>query len=210
MSIATAEISQRLGHTADIVSVAVKEAQTTNEQVAGLAQAAQKIDDVVQLIRDIAGRTNLLARNATIESRARRGGWQGFAVVASEVKWLAVQTAKATEDVAGQIAAVQKSTAMAVAAIGRIAERMQEINEDTSSVAASVHQQDAATGEISHNVGSAADGTKMVASDLSEVAGEVSKARASAQTLLKACEGVASVAEDLRGEVESFLGKVAV
>lgn len=94
---------------------------------------------------------------------------------------------------------------MAVAAIGRIAERMQEINEDTSSVAASVHQQDAATGEISHNVGSAADGTKMVASDLSEVAGEVSKARASAQTLLKACEGVASVAEDLRGEVESFL-----
>lgn len=90
------------------------------------------------------------------QSKAARAGeaGKGFAVVASEVKWLAVQTAKATEDVAGQIAAVQKSTAMAVAAIGRIAERMQEINEDTSSVAASVHQQDAATGEISHNVGS--------------------------------------------------------
>ena len=210
MSIATAEISQRLGHTADIVCVAVKEAQTTNGQVAGLAQAAQKIDDVVQLIRDIAGRTNLLALNATIEAARAGEAGKGFAVVASEVKLLAVQTAKATEDVAGQIAAVQKSTAMAVAAIGRIAERMQEINEDTSSVAASVHQQDAATGEISHNVGSAADGTKMVASDLSEVAGEVSEARVSAQTLLKACEGVASVAEDLRGEVESFLGKVAV
>ena len=77
-------------------------------------------------------------------------------------------------------------------------------------MAASVHQQDAATGEISHNAGSAADGTKTVASDLSEVAGEVSEARVSAQTLLKACERVASVAEDLREEVESFLGKVAI
>jgi len=210
MSTATAEISQRLGHTADIVCVAVKEAQTTNEQVAGLAQAAQKIDDVVQLIRDIAGRTNLLALNATIEAARAGEAGKGFAVVASEVKLLAVQTAKATEDVAGQIAAVQKSTAMAVAGISRIAERMREINEDTSSVAASVHQQDAATGEISHNVGSAADGTKVIASELSDVAGEACDARTSAQTLLEACEGVASVAANLRGEVESFLGKVAV
>ena len=210
MSTATAEISQRLGHTADIVCVAVKEAQTTNEQVASLAQAAQKIDDVVQLIRDIAGRTNLLALNATIEAARAGEAGKGFAVVASEVKLLAVQTAKATEDVACQIAAVQKSTAMAVAGIGRIAERMREINEDTSSVAASVHQQDAATGEISHNVGSAADGTKVIASELSDVAGEAGEARTSAQTLLEACEGVADVAANLRGEVESFLGKVAV
>ena len=79
-------------------------------------------------------------------------------------KSLAVQTAKATENVAGQIAAVQELTTTAVAAIGRIAERMQEINEDTSSVAASVHQQDAVTGEISHNVGSAAEGTTAIAS----------------------------------------------
>ena len=210
MSTATAEISQRLGHTAGLACVAVKEAQTTNEQVTSLAQAAQKIDDVVQLIRDIAGRTNLLALNATIEAARAGEAGKGFAVVASEVKLLAVQTAKATEDVAGQIAAVQKSTAMAVAAIARIAERMHEINEDTSSVAASVHQQDAATGEISHNVGSAADGTKVIASELSDVAGEACEARTSAQTLLEACEGVASVAANLRGEVESFLRKVAV
>jgi methyl-accepting chemotaxis protein len=198
-----------LGHTAEIVSVAVTEAQTTNEQVASLAQAAQKIDDVVQFIRDIAGRTNLLALNATIEAARAGEAGKGFAVVASEVKLLAVQTAKATEDVAGQIAAVQKSTAMAVAAIARIVERMQEINQDTSSVAASVHQQDAATREISHNVGSVADDTKVIASELSDVAGEASEARTSAQTLLEACEGVASVAASLRGEVESFLGKVA-
>jgi len=174
MSQSIAEISRRLVRTTDIVRVAVSEAQSTNGQIAGLAQAAQKIGDVVKLIRDIAGHTNLLALNATIEAARAGEAGKGFAVVASEVKSLAVQTAKATEDVAGQIAAVQESTDAAVAAIGRIAERMEEINEDTSSIAASVHQQDAATGEISHNVGSAAAGTKVIASVLSDVAGAAS------------------------------------
>ena len=120
-------------------------------------------------------------------------------------KSLAVQTAKATENVAGQIAAVQESTTTAVAAIGRIAERMQEINEDTSSVAASVHQQDAVTGEISHNVGSAAEGTTAIASMFSEVsAGAAREVSPSAQTLLEASEAVASIAANLRGEVEKF------
>jgi len=209
MSQSIAEISRRLVRTTDIVRVAVSEAQSTNGQIAGLAQAAQKIGDVVKLIRDIAGHTNLLALNATIEAARAGEAGKGFAVVASEVKSLAVQTAKATEDVAGQIAAVQESTDAAVAAIGRIAERMEEINEDTSSIAASVHQQDAATGEISHNVGSAAAGTKVIASVLSDVAGAASEARTSAQTLLEASEAVASVATNLRGEVERFLGKVA-
>ncbi len=210
MSKSIAEISRRLVRTTGIVRIAVSEAQSTNGQIAGLAQAARKIGDVVKLIRDIAGHTNLLALNATIEAARAGEAGKGFAVVASEVKSLAVQTAKATEDVAGQIAAVQELTAAAVAAIGRIAERMEEINEDTSSVAASVHQQDAATGEISHNVGSAAEGTKVIASVLGDVAGAASEARTSAQTLLEASEAVASVAADLRGEVERFLGKVAV
>jgi methyl-accepting chemotaxis protein len=210
MSISSAEISKRLGRTADIVRIAVNEAQTTNGQVASLAQAAQNIGDVVRLIRDIAGRTNLLALNATIEAARAGEAGKGFAVVASEVKSLAVQTAKATEDVAGQITAVQKSTAMAVAGIGRIAERMKEINEDTSSVAASVQHQDAATGEISHNVGSAAEGAQVIASALSDVASAAGEACTSAQTLLAVSEEVASVAANLRGEVESFLGKVAV
>src|ERR1700693_6136206 len=134
-------------------------------------QCAQKIGDVVNLIRDIASQTNLLALNATIEAARAGEAGKGFAVVASEVKSLAVQTGKATEDVAGQIAAVQESTAAAVAAIGRIAGRMQEINEDSSSVAASVRQQDASTVEISHNVGGAAEATKVVARVLCDVAG---------------------------------------
>ncbi len=105
----------------------MNEAETTNQQIAGLAEAAQKIGDVVKLIRDIAGQTNLLALNATIEAARAGEAGRGFAVVASEVKSLAVQTAKATEEIAAQILAVQGSTTAAVDAIRNIAGRMQEI-----------------------------------------------------------------------------------
>ena len=107
-------------------------------------------------------------------------------MVASEVKSLAVQTAKATEEIAAQILAVQGSTAGAVEAIGSIAERMREISDYTSAVAASVEQQSAATGEISHNVASAAQGTVLAVSVLGEVAGAASATRTSAQTVLDA------------------------
>lgn len=209
MSMSIAEISRRLTHTTDIVGIAANETQITNGQIANLLQVAKKIGDVVKLIHDIASQTNLLALNATIEAARAGAAGKGFVVVASEVKSLAVQTAKATENIAGQIAEVQESTAAAVAAISRVAERMQEINEDTSSVAASIRQQDVATGEISRNVGRAADGTKVIASMLSDVAGATSEVSTSAQTLLEASEAVTSVAADLRDEVESFLGMVA-
>src|SRR5260370_5654769 len=117
------------------------------ETMGAPATAAQPIDEVVGLIRNIAGQTNLLALNATIEAARAGEAGRGFAVVASEVKSLAVQTAKATEEISGQIAAVQSSTRSAVAAIGRIVDRMTEIAQFTSSAAASVQQQDAATGE---------------------------------------------------------------
>src|SRR5690606_8231546 len=121
------EISRQLDQTADVVRVAVAEAQSTNEQVAGLAEAAGKIGNVLKLIREIAGQTNLLALNATIEAARAGEAGRGFAVVASEVKSLAVQTSKATEEITSLIAAVQESSAGAVEAIRRIAERMQEI-----------------------------------------------------------------------------------
>ena len=153
-----AEIGRRLGQTSEIVRVAVGEAQATNEDIGALAQSAQKIGDITNLIRNIAGQTNLLALNATIEAARAGEAGKGFAVVASEVKSLAVQTAKATEDISSQILEVQNSTGKAVEAIGRIASRMQEIEEFTSAVAASVQQQNAATSEISRNVTGAADG----------------------------------------------------
>ena len=149
LSASIAEISHQLTRATEVVRVSVSEAETTNQQIAGLAEAAQKIGDVVKLIRDIAGQTNLLALNATIEAARAGEAGRGFAVVASEVKSLAVQTAKATEEIAAQILAVQGSTTIAVDAIRNIAGRMKEISSYTSAVAASVEQQNAATGEIS-------------------------------------------------------------
>ena len=209
LSRSIAEINHRLARTTDILCDALNQTQHTDRQIAGLAQASQRIGDVVKLIGNIAGQTNLLALNAAIEAARAGNAGKGFAVVASEVKTLAIQTAKATESVAAQIALVQQSTATAVAAIAEIAGRMRELNADASSVAASVTQQASATEVISVNVGSAADGTKAAAFMLDEVAGAANQARESAQALLQASEVVANVAISLRGAVEAFLDKVA-
>ena len=116
LSRSIAEISRQLTHTSDIVRLATDEARSTDGEIAGLASGAQKIGDVIKLIRDIAGQTNLLALNATIEAARAGEAGRGFAVVASEVKSLAVQTGKATEDIASHILAVQNSTVGAVEA----------------------------------------------------------------------------------------------
>ena len=210
LSASIAEIGHQLTRASEVVRVSVNEAESTNQQIAGLAEAAQKIGDVVKLIRDIAGQTNLLALNATIEAARAGEAGRGFAVVASEVKSLAVQTAKATEEIASQILAVQGSTTTAVDAIRNIAGRMKEISSYTSAVAASVEQQNAATGEISENVAGAAQGTDMVVAVLSDVAGAATATRHSAETVLSAARSVESAVAKLRGEVETFLGKVAV
>jgi methyl-accepting chemotaxis protein len=203
------EIARQLEQTTELVRVAVDEAQTTNDEIAGLAHAAQKIGDVVKLIQDIAGQTNLLALNATIEAARAGESGKGFAVVASEVKSLAVQTAKATEEIAAQISAVQSSTTGAVEAIRRIAGRMQEINQYASGVSAAVQEQSAATGQISHNVANAAQGSKVIVSILNDVASAATETRRSAQTVLSASDSVETAAKSLRTEVETFLGKVS-
>jgi methyl-accepting chemotaxis protein len=210
LSASIAEISRQLGQTNNLVGIAATEATATDGQIGSLASAAQKIGDVVKLIQDVAGQTNLLALNATIEAARAGEAGRGFAVVASEVKSLAVQTAKATEDIAGQITAVQSSTTTAVDAIRRIVERMREINQFTAAVAASVQQQNAATSEISENVASAARAAKEIVNVLGVVAGAATETRGSAETVLSASEAVESAASSLRNEVEGFLQKVAV
>ncbi len=203
------EIGRQLALTTDIVRAAVGEAKGTNEQIAALAQAAQKIGDVIKLIRTIAGQTNLLALNATIEAARAGEAGKGFAVVAAEVKSLAVQTAKATEDISQLIGSVQTATSGAVAAIGRIATRMQEIDSCATAVSSAVEEQNAATAEISQNVTGAADGAKMVVSVLNEVAGAATDTRQSAESVLSASQAVEAAAAELRREVEGFLASVA-
>jgi len=203
------EIGRQLALTTDIVRAAVGEAKGTNEQIGALAQAAQKIGDVIKLIRTIAGQTNLLALNATIEAARAGEAGKGFAVVAAEVKSLAVQTAKATEDISQLITSVQTATSGAVAAIGRIAARMQEIDSCATAVSSAVEEQNAATAEISQNVTGAADGAKLVVSVLNEVAGAATDTRQSAESVLSASQAVEAAAAELRREVEGFLAGVA-
>ena len=210
LSRSIAEISRQLTHTSNIVGLATQEARSTDDEIAGLADGAQKIGDVVKLIRNIAGQTNLLALNATIEAARAGEAGKGFAVVAAEVKSLAVQTAKATEEIANHIMAVQNSTSGAVDAIRQIAARMQEINQYTAAVAASVEQQNSATSEISQNVASAAEGTGHVVDVLGEVAGAATATRTSAEVVRDASETVETAVANLRDEVEDFLAKVAV
>jgi methyl-accepting chemotaxis protein len=205
-----AEINRQLVRASDVVRAAATEAQSTNEDIAGLARAAQKIDDVVKLIQSVAGQTNLLALNATIEAARAGAAGRGFAVVASEVKALAVQTAKATDDIAAQIAAVQSSTQSAVGAIGNVTGRMHEIREFTAAIATSVEQQNAATKEISFSVAAAASGTKSVVAVLQRVSSTIAEMRSSADTVLAASQAVEEAAENLRGSVDGFLRKVAM
>ena len=203
-----AEIAEQLTRTTEVVRGATHEAGATNDQIASLAEAVQKIGAVVKLISNIAAQTNLLALNATIEAARAGDAGRGFAVVASEVKSLAVQTAKATEEIAGQITAVQSSTTGAVGAIGGIAERMHEISAYATTVATAVEQQNAATREITHSVASAAKGAATAVSTLSQVEGAATATRISAETVLNAAQSVESAVAKLRNEVETFLGQV--
>jgi methyl-accepting chemotaxis protein len=204
------EIRRQIGEAAELVALATKEADSTNEQITRLTRSVQEIGDVVNLIRHIAGQTNLLALNATIEAARAGDSGRGFAVVASEVKSLAVQTAKATEQIAVLITAVQISTGDAVEAIQRNSVRMQDIDRRTSAVATSLVQQDKATSEISHNVSSAAEVTRTVVAVLDDVTHAANATRGVAETVLAASDAVDAAAVDLRKRIEGFLQSVAV
>ena len=210
MSKSIAEINHQLARATEVVRAAASEAQSTNADIEGLAEAAQKIDDVIKLIHSVAGQTNLLALNATIEAARAGAAGKGFAVVASEVKALAVQTAKATDVIAAQIAAVQSSTQSAVHAIGSISGRVREIEQFTAAIAAAVEEQHASTSQISSNVAAAASGTQSVVDVLQRVSAAIADMRNSADTVLSASRAVEQAAESLRESVDGFLRKVAV
>jgi methyl-accepting chemotaxis protein len=203
------EITGRLASATEVVGRASEMAHATNVMIVGLAESAGRIDEVVGLIRSIAEQTNLLALNATIEAARAGHAGRGFSVVASEVKALATQTAKATEDISGQISGVQSSTSQAVERIKSIAAIMTVIDSVTAEIAASVEQQGTATAEISRNIQSAVSATQNVARNVVGTTAAIGETSRAAAEVLQAAEYMTNHASDLRVSVDHFLRDVA-
>jgi methyl-accepting chemotaxis protein len=177
------EISQQVVQSTTVVQKAVVEAVATNAGMSRLSAAARRVGDVVSLISRIAAQTNLLALNATIEAARAGEAGRGFAVVAQEVKTLATQTAKATQEISGQIADMQAATETSVQAIDLIARKINEVEHISMIIASAVHQQGASTQEITRNVRSAASGTAAMSSYVENVARSVSETNASVDSV---------------------------
>ncbi|HEY0835956.1 MAG TPA: methyl-accepting chemotaxis protein [Azospirillum sp.] len=202
------EISRQINESSRISETAVNQAEETNATVAGLADAAQKIGEVVNLINNIASQTNLLALNATIEAARAGEAGKGFAVVASEVKNLANQTAKATEEISSQIEAMQQVTGTAVDAIRGIGSTIGQMSSITTTVAAAVEEQHAATREIARNVQEAAGRTRDVSAGVEEVAANAAQTSSIANATAGNAADAAQEADALHRDMDEFITKV--
>ena len=202
---AIAEISKSAGDAADTSAQARNEAERTGATMSELQEAAAKIGEIVTLIENVAEQTNLLALNATIEAARAGEAGKGFAVVASEVKSLASQTAKATEEISAQIAHVQTVVDTAVNAIGAVSGSIERVTAVSTSISAAVEEQNAATAEISRNTDQTAKSANSVSTDITGVLTGAQETSDAAGAVVSAAEELGRQAEQLRGDVASFL-----
>lgn len=208
MTATVQEIANQTEATTRIVTETVEAAEVTNQNVATLSEAAEHIGSVVNLIRDIAEQTNLLALNATIEAARAGEAGRGFAVVASEVKELAEQTSKATDEISGRITGIQNSVRDAADAIENITEKVSDIKGLTSSVAGAIEEQRAANQEIARSARAASDSTGSAASSMDTVSGAVLQTSEEASAVNAASDLVSEASTSLANEVEQFLADV--
>jgi methyl-accepting chemotaxis protein len=199
------EITRQAAQGAELAREAVMRAETTGQRIQGLSEAAGQIGSVVKLIADIAGRTNLLALNATIEAARAGEAGKGFAVVASEVKQLATQTARATSQIAEQIAAIRSATQVATAAMREVGTSITRLDEVASSIAVAVEEQGAATRKIATNVQTVTRQNEGATGRMRELAQVAEDTSGSSRGVLSAVDNISHVASTLKGEVDDFL-----
>ena len=201
-------IGSQVSTSQTIARQAVREAEVTNATVTGLVEASSKVGEIVVLINSIASQTNLLALNATIEAARAGEAGKGFAVVAQEVKNLAAQTARATDQIAQQIQAMQTISTDAAQAIKGIGGTILRIDEIATGIAAAVDEQHAATTEIARNVDQAAKGTETVSGTITDVTAAAGQTDGAAHRVLDASSDVARQAEVIRAQVAGFLSRI--
>ena len=208
LSTSISEISRQVAQSAKITDRAVENARRTDTIVRALADGAQQIEHVAELISSIAGQTNLLALNATIEAARAGEAGRGFAVVASEVKSLASQTAEATKEIGTRISQIQGATKEAVEAIQGITATIEEVSAIATTIGSAIEEQGAATAEIARNVTQTAQATQEVTANIGGVSTAAHETGGAAGLVLSAASNLSKQAEQLSGEVNVFLAGV--
>ena len=208
LSSSITEISRQVAQSAEVTGRAVDSARRTDTIVRALSDGAQQIEHVAELISSIAAQTNLLALNATIEAARAGEAGRGFAVVASEVKSLASQTAEATREIGDKIAQIQGATKEAVDAIGGITATIEEVSRIATSIGAAIEEQGAATAEIARSVSQTAEATREVTTNIGGVSTAANETGSAAGMVLAAASSLSKQAEQLSGEVGTFLAGV--